>query len=264
MTGYDGNKTLLPLIPGRSLYEGTRPLIVEVLDNLPPGPKAIVVNYLEEDVRRATANRGIFYTRQPVTNGTGGALLAARPFLDSTDADSVIITMGDVPFIRPATYGRLLELLRRHDLGLLGFECEDSAHYGMIEAEGERVMGIIEWKYWKDFPEQRLSRLKCCNAGVYAVRKAALLIYMDRMAGMPHQVRKHLNGEWVTIEEYFLTDLAEMMNGDGLMVGMTSAQAREAIGVDTPEALETAQELYAAAALPKLSDNSLPPQQPNE
>ena len=103
MRGYAGNKTLLPLIPGKSLYEGSRPLIREVLDNLPAGPKGIVVNYRAEEVRRATEGLGISFIHQPVTNGTGGALLAARSFLESADADCVIITMGDVPLI-----GRLL------------------------------------------------------------------------------------------------------------------------------------------------------------
>lgn len=245
MTGYGGNKTLLPLIPGKSLYEGARPLIMEVLDNLPSGPRAIVVNHLEEEVRRATGGRGIFYVRQPVTNGTGGALLAARPFIASTDADRVIITMGDVPFIRPATYTGLLELLAHYDLALLAFECADRARYGMLETDGERVMEIVEWKYWKDYSAERQSRLKYCNAGVYAARKPALLKYMDLMARRPHEVRKQVNGQWVTIEEYFLTDLAELMNRDGLLVGMTSAPARETMGVDSPESLRTAHELYA-------------------
>jgi bifunctional N-acetylglucosamine-1-phosphate-uridyltransferase/glucosamine-1-phosphate-acetyltransferase GlmU-like protein len=245
MTGYGGNKTLLPLIPGKSPHEGTRPLIMEVLDNLPPGPRAVVVNYLEEEVRRATRGHAISYIRQPVINGTGGALLAARPFLDSTDADRVIITMGDVPFIRSATYGRLLELLGRYDLALLAFECGDRANYGMVETDGERVTKIVEWKYWKEFSAERQRRLKYCNAGVYAVRKEALLTYMARMARRPHEVRKLQNGEWVTIKEYFLTDLAEMMNRDGLLVGMTSAPAQEAIGVDSPESLDAAQKFYA-------------------
>ena len=245
MTGYGGNKTLLPLIPGKSPYEGKRPLIMEVLENLPPGPKAIVVNYLEEEVRRVTGGHEISYVRQPVTNGTGGALLAARSFLDSTDADRVIITMGDVPFIRSATYGRLLERLGRYDLALLAFECEDKRTYGLIETDGERVIKVIEWKYWKDFSARRQGRLRFCNAGVYAVRKQALLTYMERMAAKPHEVRKLVNGEWVAINEYFITDIAEMMNADGLQVGMTSAPEQETIGVDSPESLKAAQEQYA-------------------
>ncbi len=243
MTGYGGNKTLLPLIPERSAYEGSRPLISEVLDNLPPGPRGIVVNYLAQDVRRATMGQWTSYIDQPETNGTGGALLAARSFLTSTEADRVIITMGDVPLIRPATYRRLLDLLARCDLALLAFEPRDKAQYGMLEMDGEQVTGIVEWKYWKDFSPERRSRLRYCNAGVYASAKPTLLKYMDRME--PHKVEKQRNGEWVVIYEYFLTDIAGMMNRDGLLVGMTPAPEEEVAGVDTPESLEAAQKLYA-------------------
>jgi len=244
MKGYEGNKTLLPLIPGKSPFDGSRPLILEVLDNLPAGPTGIVVNYRAEEVRRVTKGRGISFIYQPVMNGTGGALLAARPFLDSADADRVIITMGDVPLIRSTTYCRLLNLLGRYELALLGFECRDRAQYGMMEMKGEQVTGIVEWKYWKDFPEERQNHLKYCNAGVYAAGRKTLLGYMERMEKRPHEVRKQQDGGWVTTTEYFLTDLAEMMNGDGLPVGMTPAPAHEVVGVDTPESLEAVQRLY--------------------
>ena len=82
MTGYEGNKTLLPLIPtGASPYEGERPMLLEVLENLPPGPKGVVVHHRAEDVRTVTAGAGldVAHLFQEVTNGTGGALLAARP-----------------------------------------------------------------------------------------------------------------------------------------------------------------------------------------
>jgi len=245
MTGYGGNKTLLPLIPEKSLYQGSRPLISEVLDNLPAGPKAIVVNFLAEEVRRATEGQEISYVHQPATNGTGGALLAARAFLNSVDADIVLITMGDIPLIRSATYRGLLDMVGRYDLMLLACENKDRAQYGMIEMEGRRVTGIVEWKYWKDFPLERQNRLRYCNAGVYAASKTTLLSYMDQMEKRPHDVIKQHDGEWLTIKEYFLTDIAEMMSQDGLPVGITLASEEEVIGVDTPESLEAVQKLYA-------------------
>lgn len=245
MTGYGGNKTLLPLIPGESPYEGERPLITEVLNNLPDGPRAIVVNHMEDDVRATAAGPGVSFFRQPVTNGTGGALLATRPFLESTGADRIVITMGDVPLIRRATYERLLDLLSSCDLAVLGAECRDRAQYGMVEMEGARVTDVVEWKYWKDFPSERQNGLKYCNAGVYASWKSTLLAYMDRMALLPHKVRKLCNGEWVIISEYFLTDIAGMMNRDGLTVGMAAVSEDETIGVDSPESLEIVQREYA-------------------
>lgn len=245
MTGYSGNKTLLPLVAGKSRYEGSHPLIMEVLGNLPEGPRGIVVNHCAQEVRNAVEGPGIHFISQPETNGTGGALLAARSFLNSCGAERVIITMGDVPLIGAATYIALLDRLERCDMVILGFECRDRAQYGMIETEGERIAGIVEWKYWKDFPPERRNRLRYCNAGVYAAQRSVLLGYMDRMEKKPHEVKKQRDGQLVTIKEYFLTDLVEMMNEDGLLVGMVCAPEEEVTGVDTPESLETVQRLYA-------------------
>ncbi len=245
MVGYSGNKTLLPLLPGSSPYEGERPLLLEVLESLPAGPKGIVVNHCAEDVEKTTAGSGAHYLPQPETNGTGGALLAARPFLDSVSSPQVLITMGDVPLIRPDTYRKLIEELARHDLAVLAFAPKDKAQYGMLEMEGERPLRIVEWKYWKDYAPERRSKLLYCNAGVYAAKRPVLLEYLDRLAGMPHRVKKQRGDQWVELEEYFLTDIVEMASGDGLSIGIVLAPEEEVMGVDTPEALEQAQRRYA-------------------
>ena len=78
MKDFDGSKTLLPLIPGKSHYEGKTPIILEILNKLPSGPKAIVVNHKKEDVIEATRGFDLTYCEQPVLNGTGGALIALQ------------------------------------------------------------------------------------------------------------------------------------------------------------------------------------------
>lgn len=245
MMGYSGNKTLLPLIPGESPYEGEHPILLEVLQNLPPGPRGIVVNHCAEDVIRATRKPGTSYVTQPETNGTGGALLAARIFLESVSQDSVIITMGDVPMIHPDTYRRLIEELDRNVLAVLAFSPEDKAQYGMLEMEAGRVLRITEWKYWHTYPAERQASLRFCNAGVYAARRLVLLEYLSRLARQPHQVRKQRGDQWITIEEFFLTDLIELMSDDLLPIGVVTALEEEVMGVDTQDALRQAQSLYA-------------------
>ncbi len=248
MVGFEGNKTLLPLKPSlSSVYEGEAPLLLEVLKNLPPGPRGIVVHHRAQDVRRATDHlTGISYLFQPVTNGTGGALLASRPFLQANPQERVIITMGDVPLIRAATYQQLVAMLHGHDLVLLAFTPRDRGQYGMLEMGRGRLLRIVEWKYWKDWTPERQKRLQGCNAGVYAARRETLLPYLDRMAARPHRVQKERGGEWVTVEEYFLTDLVEWMSEDGLSIGVLHAPEEEVMGVDSPEALRTAQKLHGA------------------
>lgn len=248
MIGFEGNKTLLPLVSSGSVYEGEHPMLLEVLANLPPGPRGIVVNHREEDVRRVTEGLGVQYLHQPETNGTGGALLAARPFLRSVAEEIVIITMGDVPLIRPATYRRLVMELSGRDFALLVFEPTDRGQYGMIEMDGERVLGIVEWKYWSQYPAARQEMLHYCNAGVYAARRSVMLRYLEKLLGRPHAVRKERGGEWVVINEFFLTDLVEMMSDDGLLSGMVIASEEEVLGVDTPETLARIQSIYTRMA----------------
>jgi bifunctional N-acetylglucosamine-1-phosphate-uridyltransferase/glucosamine-1-phosphate-acetyltransferase GlmU-like protein len=245
MLDFVGNKTLLPLIPGSSLYQGERPMLLEVLDNLPPGPKGIVVHHCADAVKQATAHLAVRYLVQPVTNGTGGALLAARPFLEDVAEEAVLITMGDAPLIRAQTYRTLLATLDRCQLGVLAFAPSERAQYGMLEIDSDRVHRIVEWKYWRDFGQERQAALQYCNAGVYAVRRSALVPYLERLAAHPHSVRKQRGDVWETIEEYFLTDLVEMMSADGIRVGYGVAAEDEVMGVDTPEALRAAQRCYA-------------------
>jgi bifunctional UDP-N-acetylglucosamine pyrophosphorylase / glucosamine-1-phosphate N-acetyltransferase len=245
MIGYEGNKTLLPLVPKGSLYLGERPLLVEVLENLPSGPKGIVVNHCAEDVKRATEDMDASYHLQPVTNGTGGALLAAKSFLEAVSQESVVITMGDVPLIRPSTYEELIRRLDENALVVLASNPKDRGQYGMLEMEGDRVLRIVEWKYWRDFSAERQSGLRYCNAGVYAAKRTVLLEYMAKLAAQPHHVQKQRGDQWVTVEEYFLTDLVELMGANGLPVGVVEASEQEVVGVDTPEALRRVQDHYA-------------------
>jgi bifunctional UDP-N-acetylglucosamine pyrophosphorylase / glucosamine-1-phosphate N-acetyltransferase len=244
MLGYAGNKTLLPLIPGDSVYDGDHPLLLEVLTNLPSGPVGIVVHHCAAGVEEATRGFTITYIPQPKTNGTGGALLAARSFLETVTREAVIITMGDVPLIRRTTYARLIRMLDNNELAILAFEPRDRAQYGMLEMDGERVLRIVEWKYWHTYSAERQAALKFCNAGVYAARRSVLVEYLDRLAGQPHHVRKQRGDGWVTVEEYFLTDLVELMSSKGLPIGWVLAEEEEVTGVDTPEALRAVQKRY--------------------
>jgi bifunctional UDP-N-acetylglucosamine pyrophosphorylase / glucosamine-1-phosphate N-acetyltransferase len=245
MLGFDGNKTLLPLVSGPSVYLGERPMLLEVLDKLPPGPKGIVVHHCAEAIRATTRHLEVEYLLQPTTNGTGGAVLTAQPFLESVDCDRVIITMGDVPLIQTATYQLLLQGLEEgNHLMVLAFEPVDRAQYGLLETTGTQVQRITEWKYWRDYPAEHQAELRWCNAGVYAARRSDLSHYLKRLALRPHRVQKQRDGGWETIEEYFLTDLVELFSADGLGVGFVVANEQEVMGVDTPEALRRAQAVY--------------------
>jgi len=250
MQGYDGSKTLLPLAPDGSIYQGRKPILEHIFDNLPEGPKALVVNHCKEAVIAATRHLEPSYWEQPVLNGTGGALLAAAPFVRSQDCSSVIITMGDVPFIKPETYGQMVGLLDAFDMVVLGFQPADKKQYGLLEVRDERVVRIVEWKHWREYDFDRQAAMTLCNSGIYAFQREVLERYFPVMANRPQIVHKMVGGRMTAIEEYFLTDLVEFMNLDRRPVGyLFTDDENETMGVDDREALEKAQTIYARNVL---------------
>ncbi len=245
MAGYAGNKTLLPLTPEGTAFSGQNPILLHIVDQLPNGPKAIVVNHCQNDVRNTTSHLGVSYIEQPVLNGTGGALLASGPFLEAIDCDRCIITMGDVPFIGSETYARLVDGLQDRSMVVLGFKPADKKQYGVLEIAAESVECITEWKYWKDYTATRLAELSVCNSGIYAVNVQALQQYLPILASCPQIVHKEIDGRMTAIEEFFITDLIEFMARDGLSVGyIVSEDESEAMGIDDLDALNEAQKRF--------------------
>jgi len=245
MVGYDGNKTLLPLIPGPSPYQGSHPMLLHILSCLPPGPKALVIHHGKESIIEATVGLDLAYCFQPELNGTGGALLSARAFVRELSLSRIIITMGDVPLVRRSTYLDLVRGLEGADLMILGFQPTDKRRYGVLEIEGNRVTRIIEWEYWHRYPYEHQEAFKTCNSGIYAVRRDVLLMYLHLLEARPHRVRKERKGTISEIQEFFITDLIELMARDGLVVHYILARdEREVMGVDDLHALKEVQELY--------------------
>lgn len=245
MTGFDGNKTLLPLDPKDSPYSGSHPILLQILSNLPRGPKALVINYQKQAVIAATRGLHLTYCEQPALNGTGGGLLAARPFLESQNCNQVIITMGDVPFVKAPTYLALVKRLKVSSLAVLGFTPKHKKQYGVLETHETKVSKIIEWKYWRRYPEKKRQNFKICNAGIYAARRSELLHYLSVLVSRPHRVQKKIDGKLRDVEEYFITDLVEYMHQDGLPVGFTvSENEEEVMGVDDFLALKKAQRIF--------------------
>ena len=195
MTGYGGNKTLLPLVPnGDDVFQGDHPILISILYKLPRGPKALVVNHKKEDVIKATDSFGIAYYEQPELNGTGGAILAAMDFIKNEEYDYLLVTMGDTPLVKASTFTELVNTLSDCHISVLGFCPEDKKKYGILVTEGSNVKKIVEWEYWNKYSVAEQERLNICNGGIYAIKKDVLLKYLELLSGQPHIVIKERNG----------------------------------------------------------------------
>ncbi len=246
MKGFEGNKTLLPLIPHQSPFEGDLPILTHIISNLPPGPKAAVVNYRREEVIHATKDMRLQYVVQPQTNGTGGALIAARQFLEKGTFDKLIVTMGDVPLVKPSSYLALCRALERSDLVILAFSPAEKKQYGLLQIADGRVSGILEYNYWSKLSKEGQDALTLANAGIYAARRELILKYLTALESRAHKVIKVYEGVQKEIKEYFITDLVEILNRNGHPVGYIKASDElEVMGVDDLTALKTAQDAFA-------------------
>ncbi len=245
MKGFEGNKTLLPLAPAGSPFQGEYPILLHIIRGLPPGPKAVVVNHKKEEVMHTTRGLDILYCDQPVLNGTGGALLAAGDFIQTVDCADLIITMGDVPLVKEKTYLRLVESLRSQPLTVLGFRPSDKRQYGVLDMDGSRVKRIVEWTHWSALPKAAQERMEICNSGIYAARRKDLIPYLPVLKSRPHVVSKERDCRVVQLEEYFITDLVEFLDHDKKLVGCIVAENEdEVMGVDDLSALLKAQEKF--------------------
>jgi len=251
MKGFEGNKTLLPLVPAGSPFQGAYPILLHIIQCLPPGPKALVVNHRKQEVMDTTRSLGLTYCEQPVLNGTGGALLAAGEFIQTVDGDDLIITMGDVPLVKERTYLRLVASLQSQPFTVLGFRPSDKRQYGVLDMGGTRVKRIVEWKYWSALPQSTQNRMDICNSGIYAARRKDLIPYLSVLRSRPHVVSKERDGTLIQLEEFFITDLVEFMDHDGKSVGCILAEDEdEVMGVDDLPALRRAQENFKRLQAP--------------
>jgi len=239
MKGFQKNKTCISL-----LQDYDYPMILEILKNT-FGKKVIIVNYRKGDVIKATSFiKDVIYCEQPELNGTGGAILSCYEVIKGSEAEHILITMGDVPLVKRRTYLSLVQGLEKNCMMVLGFFTEDKRQYGLLEIEGDKVKRIVEWAIWKDFSEEEKKNLNICNSGIYAIRKGVLLKYMPYLKENPHTVIKERDGIPKKIREYFLTDLVEYLSRDGISVGYRIADEKEVIGVDDTDSLSYARKIF--------------------
>ena len=163
--------------------------------------------------------------------GTGDAVRAARPVLEGSDGD-VLVLNGDVPALTPETVLALVDEHRRTGAAatVLSFEPADARAYGRIVRDGHgRLARIVEAA---DASTGELA-LREVNSGIYVFKGATLWPVLDRL--QPHNAQGEL----------YVTDTLGLLVGDGETVAVhTATDPFEVEGINTRAELA-----LAAAAL---------------
>jgi bifunctional UDP-N-acetylglucosamine pyrophosphorylase/glucosamine-1-phosphate N-acetyltransferase len=161
--------------------------------------------------------------------GTGDAVRSARPALEGSDGD-VLVLNGDVPALTPETVRALVDTHRAAGAAatVLSFEPADPRSYGRIVRDGDgRLARIVEAA---DASPGELA-LGEVNSGIYVFRAKTLWPVLDRLE--PHNAQGEL----------YVTDTLGLLVADGETVAVhVAADPFEVEGINTRAELALAAE----------------------
>lgn len=194
--------------------------VLRVAHSLEPERIVLVLGPETIDPIRERYGDRYLYALQSRRQGTGHALLQARPLLDGA-VDDVIVLYGADPLLTVESARQLLALRRSGALGAITtFIAPNPRGYGRILRDDTgRVIGIVEERDASE--EQR--RISEVNQGVVCYEAAWLWGALQRLTPSP------VKGE------YYLTDLVALAvedRGPGAIEALLLDDPDEALGVN--------------------------------
>jgi UDP-N-acetylglucosamine diphosphorylase/glucosamine-1-phosphate N-acetyltransferase len=212
-----------------------RPLLDYVIDAaLKIGSEKIIViiGHQAELVRKTFAGRNLIFVEQREQLGTGHAVLQARHVLSQYQGN-VLLLCGDVPLLSPEILRQFIagHASSQTALSVLTTILENPHGYGrVVKKEGTpQIMRIVEER--DATPKERL--IKEINSGIYLAEAPFLFDAVSRITNTNKQ------------KEYYLTDIVEIANRDGLPVHACLTPAAQAVmGINTPEELQRAESYH--------------------
>ncbi|MEO0715351.1 MAG: NTP transferase domain-containing protein [Planctomycetota bacterium] len=215
---------------------GGRPMVCAVVDacrNAGCDRIVVIVGYKQELVREALADEsGVEFAVQEEQLGTGHAVRCAEQELaDASDRD-VFVLAGDGPLIRPETLKTLLARHRaaRASATMATSVIDDPSGYGRIVRS---PAGAFE----------RIVEQKNATEGELKIREVNPSYYLFRCGEMFEALKDVKRNE--ASGEYYITDLPEMMLGEGKTVEVIDAvPAEDILSINTPEHLAEVDAIY--------------------
>ncbi len=205
------------------------PMICHVMDSLAElrARSFVVTGHQADRVEEALAPYTPTFVRQDEQLGTGHAILATEGVL-AAKTGTALILCGDTPLLRPQT---LRQMAAAHTgsgniLTVMTTVLDDPAGYGRIISNGTgEVLRIVEEKDASAGERQ----IKEVNSGIYCVDLENLFPALHKIDDDNAQ------------KELYLTDLVEIMTGNGAGVGrFLCREKNEILGVNSRIELEAA------------------------
>jgi bifunctional UDP-N-acetylglucosamine pyrophosphorylase/glucosamine-1-phosphate N-acetyltransferase len=220
-----GKGTRLKSKHPKVLFEvGGRPLLSHVIaaaaQVVAPSDIFAIIGHEADRVRAAVQSSGVNFVIQEEQKGTGHAVMCARDALKGYD--HVLVLSGDAPLLTTETIRRIRDfhVERGNAMTLLSADFADPTGYGRIVRRNktDEVKQIVEEKQTTD-AQKKITEV---NAGIYAFDARRLFANLDKIrTDNPHH-------------EYYLTDIAHVLNGAGEKVlAFKTSDAHEIAGANT-------------------------------
>jgi UDP-N-acetylglucosamine diphosphorylase/glucosamine-1-phosphate N-acetyltransferase len=217
---------VLHAVAGKSMIRH----VLETVQAVSPSRIVVVIGHQADAVRRELEGERVEFVLQEPRLGTGHAALMAEGSFDGF-AGTIVVLNGDTPLLRPRTLDRLVAFHRGESASatVLSAEIDDPTGYGRIVRDGQGMfLRITEHKDAND----SVRAIREINSGIFCFESADLFGALKRVG------RRNVQGE------YYITDVMEILQGEGNRVAVFRCDQREEVlGINTVEQLHAAERL---------------------
>ena len=182
-----------------------KPMINHIVDELKQvgvDEIYVIVGHKAEEVEKLLDGVNIIYQKEQL--GTGHALMQCKDAL-AGKAGTTVVLNGDAPLITSETLKDLIAYHNDNQLKgtIMTCDCDLDKKFGRVIRNNDQVTGIVEFKDCT--PEQvQISEMNC---GEYCFDNIAVFEALEKVTNDNAQ------------NEYYITDVIEIMNNDKLKVG---------------------------------------------
>ena len=191
-----------PKVVHEVLYKPMINHIVDELKQVGVDEIYVIVGHKAEEVEKLLDGVNIIYQKEQL--GTGHALMQCKDAL-AGKAGTTVVLNGDAPLITSETLKDLIAYHNDNQLKgtIMTCDCDLDKKFGRVIRNNDQVTGIVEFKDCT--PEQvQISEMNC---GEYCFDNIAVFEALEKVTNDNAQ------------NEYYITDVIEIMNNDKLKVG---------------------------------------------
>jgi bifunctional UDP-N-acetylglucosamine pyrophosphorylase/glucosamine-1-phosphate N-acetyltransferase len=223
-----------------------KPIIQHVIDSVHlAGLKkvVVVVGHKADEVKKCIGT-DVDFVLQSEQLGTGHAVICASEYIKE-GIDYTLVLTGDTPLITGETLSSFVEFHKKNKLNatILTSDFEDPTGYGrIVRNSDESVEKIVEHK---DASEDE-KKIKEINSGMFCFNTKDLIKALNKINNNNAQ------------GEYYLTDVIEIMERDGLSIGAYKIEnPTEIMGINDRTQLACAEKVMRHRILNNLMINGV-------